>query len=92
MDNRTRNNPARYFAHTIRSIGTGRVNSSSSVPVRISSENRRMHKAGTKKRYSTGASEKNGCKSAIPLSGILYAPGTTHKNNPLATKKKSNIT
>src|SRR3546814_5849740 len=41
---------------------TGKVSSSSMVPVRRSSAHRRIDTAGTRNRYSTGCSRKNGCR------------------------------
>jgi hypothetical protein len=59
---------ARNFPATACHIVTGRVNSSSMVPLLRSSAHSRIETAGTRKRYSHGWKLKKGCRSAWPRS------------------------
>src|SRR5699024_7926355 len=79
---------AKYFPNTICRLVIGLVCSISIVPNLNSSLNKRMLTAGIKNIRIHGDSSKNGDRSANSESKILYSPGITHRNNPLATRNK----
>jgi hypothetical protein len=87
MANEARN----LLNHTVL-ILTGYDLNIAKVPLRFSSANRRIVRAGISMMSKTGDSEKKLLKSAYPLSGILYRPAKNQRNKPFTTRKASEKT
>ena len=88
----TKANEARNLLNHTTPIFTGYDFNKAKVPLRFSSANRRMVRAGISIMSKTGDSEKKLFKSAYPLSGILYRPAKNQRNNPFTIRKANENT
>jgi hypothetical protein len=78
---------AKYLARIICISVRGLVISSSSVPIRFSSEIMRIVTADTRKRKTQGEITKKGSSVAYPFSKILNEPEKYHKAKLLISMK-----
>src|SRR4051812_43349081 len=89
MANARKAHAAKNFPNTADSVVIGRVNKSSTVPVRFSSDHKRMPAAGIRKRNSHGCQKKNVSRLATPP---LKKPLTKKARPTLAIKKTTRKT
>jgi hypothetical protein len=79
---------ARYFPSVICQAVKGLVRRVSNVPLLYSSEKLRMLMAGTRKRSTQGAREKNLSKLAYPKTRILLS-SKIKRNKPFTSRNKT---